>query len=170
VVPAARPGVGKADQESVMSKSSEPPPGDKAKRAAPRSADQTWKTDAHEDVILVVDDDAAVRTTVVMQLKALGYVVREADGAQAALQIIDGPERIDLLLTDVVMPGGMNGKELAAEARRRRPGLPVLFTSGFPGTSQDGGVTFDADDVLLGKPYRKHALARAVRRTLATRR
>jgi CheY-like chemotaxis protein len=154
-----------------MSKSSAPPPpGDKANRAAPGPAAPAHKTDARGEVILVVDDDAAVRTTVVMQLKALGYTVREADGAQAALQIIASGEKIHLLLTDVVMPGGMNGKELAAEARRRRPDLPILFTSGFPGTSQDSGVTFDKDDVLLSKPYRKQQLARMVCEMLARRR
>lgn len=104
-----------------------------------------------------------------MQLKELGYTVREADGARAALQIINSPDKIDLLFTDVVMPGGMNGKELAVEARRRRPDLPILFTSGFPGTSQDDGIRFDEHDVLLSKPYRKKDLARAVREMLATR-
>jgi CheY-like chemotaxis protein len=153
-----------------MSKSSAPPPGDKAKRATPRPAVPAHKTDAQGEMILVVDDDAAVRATVVMQLKALGYAVCEADGAQAALEIIASGEKIDLLLTDVVMPGGMNGKELAAEARRQRPELPVLFTSGFPGTAQDGDLTFDKDDVLLSKPYRKQQLARAVRETLARHR
>ena len=146
-----------------MSKRSAPPPDDRAKRAAPRP-------DAHGEVILVVDDDAAVRATMVMQLKALGYTVREADGAQAALGIVDSPARIDLLFTDVIMPGGMNGKELAAEVRRRRPDLPVLFTSGFPGTAHEGGVAFDKDDVLLNKPYRKQQLARAVREMLTRRR
>ena len=154
-----------------MSKSSAPPPpGDKANQAAPEPVAPAHKTDACGEVILVVDDDAAVRATVVMQLTSLGYVVHAADGAQAALQIITSPARIDLLLTDVVMPGGMNGRELAIEARRQRPDLPILFTSGFPGTSQDGGVAFDDDDVLLSKPYRKQQLARTVREMLARRR
>lgn len=152
-----------------MSNSPSPPPGDTAKPAAPRPAVPAPKA-GHGEAILVVDDDVAVRTTVAMQLKALGYAVHEADGASAALQIIDGAERVDLLLTDVVMPGGMNGKELAVAARRQRPDLPILFTSGFPGTSQDGGIAFDADDVLLSKPYRKQELARVVRKMLATRR
>jgi CheY-like chemotaxis protein len=143
-----------------MSKASAPPPGDKAPQRIPPVVPAQ-----NAAVILVVDDDAAVRATVRMQLARLGYAVREADGAEAALRIIDGPDRIDLLFTDVIMPGGMNGKELATEARRRHPKLKVLFTSGFPGTSPTG-ATFDDDDILLSKPYRKADLARAVRGAL----
>ena len=150
-----------------MSKNPAPPPDGKATRIAPRPSGPAQKTAASGYVILVVDDDAAVRATAAMQLERLGYAVLQADSAQAALQIIDSPARIDLLFTDVIMPGGMNGKELAVAARRRRPGLPVLFTSGFPGTSQDDGIAFAADDVLLSKPYRRRELARAVREMLA---
>ena len=144
---------------------------DKAERAVPRPADPGQKScsDTHADVILVVDDDAAVRATVVMQLTRLGYAVREADDALTALQIIESTARIDLLFSDVIMPN-MNGKELAIQARLRRPDLPILFASGFPGTAQDGSIAFDADDVLLRKPYRKQELARAVRKMLAARR
>jgi hypothetical protein len=68
------------------------------------------------------------------------------------------------------MPGGMNGKELAVLARRHRPGLPVLFTSGFPATPSfpNDGILLDDHDVLLRKPYRSRDLARAVREMLAT--
>jgi PAS domain S-box-containing protein len=117
------------------------------------------------EVILAVDDNAQVRATVVMQLKELGYEVREADGPRAALEILNGPAKIDLLFTDVIMPGGMNGKELATQARDRRPSLKVLFTSGFPGTSSTN-ATFDEDDLLLSKPYRKRDLAQALRNAL----
>jgi CheY-like chemotaxis protein len=117
------------------------------------------------ETILVVDDDAQVRATVVVQLKQLGYRIIEADGARAALTILAGPTPIDLLFTDVIMPGGMNGKDLGTEARRKYPKLKVLFTSGFPGTSLTG-TNFDDDDVLLSKPYRKADLARAVRGAL----
>jgi CheY-like chemotaxis protein len=138
--------------------------------SAPPPPSRAQANPANQNVILAVDDDPAVRATVVMQLERLGYAVLQADGAQAALQIIAGPARIDLLFTDVVMPGGPDGKELATLARRLRPGLPVLFTSGFPGTSQDDGIRFDAHDVLLSKPYRRQDLARAVHEMLATRR
>jgi CheY-like chemotaxis protein len=140
-----------------------------AQTEAPVPASPAPKNVANGEVILAVDDNPAVLATVVMQLKELGYTVREADSGQSALQIIDGPDRVDLLFTDVVMPGGMNGKELAVAARRHRPHLPILFTSGFPGTSQDDSIRFNEQDVLLSKPYRKRDLARAVREILATR-
>src|SRR5205807_9985530 len=92
----------------------------------------------------------------------LGYRVREADSARSALEILDSAERIDLLFTDVIMPGGLDGKELASKARARRPDLKVVFTSGFPGTATGPGTKFDDGDVLLNKPYRKHELAMAV--------
>jgi PAS domain S-box-containing protein len=113
-------------------------------------------------VILVVDDNPAVRATVLLQLRSLGYSVYEADNAQSALSLLDDMEQIDLLFTDIVMPGPMNGKELAAKARARRPDLKVLYTSGFPGAfagESSGGA-------LLNKPYRKHDLASAIHRAL----
>jgi CheY-like chemotaxis protein len=110
-----------------------------------------------------------VRATVVQQLRRLGYQVREADCAHSALAIIDGDEKIDLLFTDIVMPGGVDGKELAAKARLRRPDLKVLFTSGFPGSPLNNGDGFDNGDVLLSKPYRSHDLAVAVHKVLNSR-
>jgi PAS domain S-box-containing protein len=119
-------------------------------------------------VILAVDDNPDVRATVIVQLHGLGYRVREADSAHSALEILDGGDRIDLLFTDMIMPGGLNGKELATKARAKRPELKVLFTSGFPGTSTGPGTRFDDGDVLLSKPYRKLDLAKAVAQALAS--
>jgi len=119
-------------------------------------------------VILAVDDNPDVRATVVVQLEGLGYRVREADNAHSALEILDSVDRIDLLFTDIIMPGGLNGKELATKARSKRPDLKVLFTSGFPGTSTGPGTRFDDGDVLLSKPYRKHDLAKAGKEILAS--
>jgi PAS domain S-box-containing protein len=119
-------------------------------------------------VILVVDDNSDIRATVAVQLRSLGYQVREADSANAALQILDSAERIDLLFTDIVMSGGLNGKELAIKARAKRADLKVLFTSGFPGTSSRDGMQLEPSDVLLGKPYHKRDLANAVAEILAT--
>jgi PAS domain S-box-containing protein len=118
-------------------------------------------------VVLAVDDNPSVRATVVANLNDLGYRVLEADGPVAALAHLDGPEPIDLLFTDVVMPGGTNGKQLATLARTRRPGLRVLFTSGFSGTFLGGESELDEADRLLSKPYRKSELARAVADALA---
>jgi YesN/AraC family two-component response regulator len=93
---------------------------------------------------------------------------REAADAHAALEILDGTEEIDLLFTDVVMLGGVDGKELARKAKAKRSNLKVLFTSGFPGTSFNNGALLTEDDVLLSKPYRKHDLAKAVHQILET--
>jgi PAS domain S-box-containing protein len=117
-------------------------------------------------VILAVEDNTDVRTTVVRQLKDLGYVVREADSAHAAWRILDEDHTIDLLFTDIIMPGNINGKELAVFAKQRHPHLKVLFTSGFPGGSLANGELLDEGDLLLSKPYRKRELEELVGRAL----
>jgi PAS domain S-box-containing protein len=143
----------------------------------PRATAAGTKSAAHEEhatapaaagkVILVVDDNPAVRATVLLQLKALGYAVYEADNAQSALSLLDEMEQIDLLFTDIVMPGPMNGRDLAAKARARRPDLKVLYTSGFPGAL--AGDRVDDRDELLNKPYRRRDLANAIHRVLHAR-
>jgi PAS domain S-box-containing protein len=115
------------------------------------------------EVVLVVDDNPDVRATVVSQLRSFGYRILEADSATTALETIDRGAHIDLMFTDVVMPGPMNGKELGQVARLRRPDLKVLFTSGFPGTFLNRDSDLDVGGVLLSKPYRKDDLAKAVR-------
>jgi PAS domain S-box-containing protein len=118
------------------------------------------------EVILAVEDNADIRATVVRQLRDLGYCVHEADSADAALRILDAAEPIDLLFTDIIMPGKLNGKELANKARATRADLKVLFTSGYPGTSNAHGAQLEPGDVLLSKPYHKHDLAKAVEQVL----
>jgi len=113
-------------------------------------------------VILAVDDNPDVRTTAVKNLKALGYQVLEADCANRALEELDSGTKIDLLFTDIIMPGGINGNELAKLARIKRPGLKVLYTSGFPGTQIGGTVEIETDAPLLNKPYRRNELAKLV--------
>ncbi|MGE5538463.1 MAG: response regulator [Gemmatimonas sp.] len=112
--------------------------------------------------ILVVEDNTEVRNVAVGQLRTLGYAVVEAENASAALSILRTQQRVDLLFTDVVMPGGMTGLELGHEAQRIRPGLPVLYTSGFAETSLPQEEEFLARTVLLPKPYRIRDLARKV--------
>jgi PAS domain S-box-containing protein len=118
--------------------------------------------------ILVVDDNAQIRAVIVGQLKSLGYRPVEAATPLDALRIIDGDDGIALLFTDVVMPGGMDGLALARAARKRRPGLRVLTTSGFPGENPASASPQGAAFPLLAKPYRRQALAVAIAETLAS--
>lgn len=118
---------------------------------------------APTETILVVEDNATIRSLVAAQLTALDYRVLEAEDATAALEELTQAD-VDLLFTDVVMPGTMNGKQLATEAQGLFPKLKVLFTSGFAGSASfSDGVKLDANDALLKKPYRKAELAQAVR-------
>jgi PAS domain S-box-containing protein len=130
-----------------------------------RTGDDVSPAPGHE-VVLAVDDNADVRTAVVSQLTDLGYQVVAAENGEAALRKLESGIAVDLLFTDVIMPGGMNGKELAKRALEMRPDLKVLFTSGFPGTARSSGLDLEPGDALLGKPYRKRDLAQRVRRIL----
>jgi CheY-like chemotaxis protein len=122
---------------------------------------------AHDgEVVLAVDDNADVRATVAAYLRELGYRVETAENAETAMQKINTPTKIDLLFTDIVMPGGINGRQLAEAARAVRPDLKVLFTSGFPGDSL-GNVELEPGAALLGKPYRRIDLARKLHEVLA---
>jgi signal transduction histidine kinase/CheY-like chemotaxis protein len=122
-------------------------------------------TAAANETILVVEDNAMVRDYVESELKALGYRVIVTRNAPAALDILRGPEQIDLLFSDVVMPGGMFGLELAKEAARLRPRLKVLLTSGYtePVEAPDG---LGHEVRILNKPYRRHELAAVLRSAL----
>jgi CheY-like chemotaxis protein len=116
------------------------------------------------ETILVVEDNASLRRIVVRQLSEAGYRVLEAPDADAAMYVIDSSEPIHLLLTDVVMPGAMDGRDLAHLAVARRPSLRTLLTSGFPDARWSGAGTHSRR--LLSKPYRKEELRRAVRDAL----
>jgi CheY-like chemotaxis protein len=94
-------------------------------------------------------------------------VLCEAESASDALAVLGDAERVDLLFTDMMLPGGVNGKELATEARAKCPDLKVLFTSGFPGTSGRQETLLEPGDVLLSKPYHKHDLANAIEAALS---
>lgn len=118
------------------------------------------------ETILVAEDDPGVRDTVVQTLTELGYTVLQAPDAVAALAIIESGLPIDLLFTDVVMPGAMKASELASRAVARLPGLSVLFTSGYPEHSIVHAGRLDEGVELLSKPYSRDAMARKIRQQL----
>ncbi|MEX1205294.1 MAG: PAS domain S-box protein [Dongiaceae bacterium] len=119
-----------------------------------------------DETVLVVEDDTAVRELVVSQLAGLGYAVLQAPDGPAAEAVLEGGAAVDLLFTDIVMPGGMTGRQLADRARRRRPGLKVLFTSGYAENAVVHQGRLDPGVHLLSKPYKKLDLARKVRDAL----
>ncbi len=118
-----------------------------------------------QEVVLVVEDEPAVRQFSADALGELGYRVLEADGAAAALRLLDAHPEIALLFTDVVMPD-VNGRKLADEARRRRPDLKVLFTTGYTRNAVVHNGVLDAGVELIGKPFTIEELAAKVREVL----
>jgi PAS domain S-box-containing protein len=120
------------------------------------------------ETILVVEDDPLVRAYVNTELQSLGYKTLSAANGVEALAIADSCAAFDLLFTDIIMPGGLNGRQLAAEMATRRASLKVLFTSGFTENAvvHDGRV--DSGILLLVKPYRKLDLARMLRIALTS--
>ncbi|MBB3226532.1 PAS domain S-box-containing protein [Luteibacter sp. Sphag1AF] len=119
------------------------------------------------ETILVAEDDDAVRDTVVAMLGDLGYRVLKARDAQSAMSIIESGVPIDLLFTDVVMPGPLKSPEVARQARERLPNIAVLFTSGYTENSIVHGGRLDEGVELLSKPYTREMLARRLRQVLA---
>ena len=119
-----------------------------------------------QESILVVEDTAEVRTLVVSQLRKLGYQVIEASDGPSAQAILAGPAKIDLLFTDIVMPGGLTGHKLAAEARKLRPSLKTVFTTGFFNAGDADAEASEPGARILCKPYRRANLARVVREAL----
>jgi PAS domain S-box-containing protein len=116
--------------------------------------------------IFVVEDDRLVRDYVLTQLHTLGYATMDAANGAEALDIVEAGKSFDLLFTDVIMPGGMNGRQLADEVARRRPGLKVLFTSGYTENAIIHHGRLDSGVLLLAKPYRKSDLAAMIRKAL----
>jgi PAS domain S-box-containing protein len=116
--------------------------------------------------VLVVEDDDAVRAYTAEILRELGYTVSEAASTKAALAILESAKRLDLMLTDVVMPGAMNGRELADEAVRLRSGLRVLFMTGYSRDAIIRHGRLEAGVHVIGKPFSFHDLAAKVRERL----
>lgn len=119
------------------------------------------------ETILVVEDDRLVRDYVLAQLHSLGYVTLQAANAAEALAIVAAGKPFDLLFTDVIMPGKMNGRQLADELMKTRPDLKVVYTSGYTENAIIHHGRLDSGVLLLAKPYRKSDLARIIRRALS---
>ncbi|MBV9883505.1 MAG: CHASE3 domain-containing protein [Sphingomonadaceae bacterium] len=130
---------------------------------ASAGAVQPRKIVGGRETILVVEDNPNVRKALVRNLDSLGYRCLEAANGAEAMSLVRLGARFDLLFTDIVMPGGMTGYELAAAVRRLRPGQKVLFTSGYTELAIEHGT---GSDPLLSKPYRKQELAQALRAIL----
>jgi PAS domain S-box-containing protein len=118
------------------------------------------------ETILVVEDDRLVKDYVLTQLRSLGYATLDAPNASEALAIVRAGHRFDLLFTDVIMPGIMNGRQLATEIKKGRPDLKVLFTSGYTENAIIHHGRLDSGVLLLAKPYRKSDMARMIRRAI----
>ncbi|MEO8566012.1 MAG: PAS domain-containing protein [Betaproteobacteria bacterium] len=120
------------------------------------------------ETLLVVEDNDDVRRLGVAALQSLGYRVLEAGDGPSALRLLDGADspRIDLLFTDVVLPGGMSGRSLADEMVKRLPGLPVLFTSGYTRNAISRQGRLVPDVRILAKPYALESLATHVRQAI----
>ncbi len=123
-------------------------------------------TEGGTELILVVEDDALVRNYVIAQIQSMGYRTVSAANAEAALRAIHADLTIDLLFTDVIMPGLMNGRQLAEAAGKIRTGLKVLYTSGYTENAIVHHGRLDPGVLLLAKPYRKAELARMIRMAL----
>jgi CheY-like chemotaxis protein len=119
------------------------------------------------ETVLVVEDDVQVLSAAVESLKDLGYRVLAHDAADA-LELLKGDERVDILFSDVIMPGCMNGVQLSVEASRLRPALKMLLTSGYTGAALTNEHEVSADVPILNKPYRREELADQLRLVLSS--
>ncbi|MEE2981617.1 MAG: response regulator [Pseudomonadota bacterium] len=119
---------------------------------------RTWRIAAQGDCA----GYEKVRNLAVKAITALGYRVCEAGDGAGALETIDGTAGIDIMLTDVILPGGMIGRDLADAVAIRRPAIKVVYTSGYSAST----IHLDDDVELLSKPYRREALAHALRRAV----
>ncbi len=134
--------------------------------APPDRADVEEVPSGNDERILVVEDDSQVRALTAKMLRGLGYRVETAVNAEDALDCLAARPDIALLLSDVILPGGTNGFELADLAHRTNPDLPVLFVSGYPKDALQRAERAGRDQVVLHKPYTTSQIARALRTAL----
>ena len=139
------------------------PPGEGTTEMA---AAATPPAEGGAETIFVVEDDPLVRNFVTAQLQSLGYNTIAAPDGKTALDLITAGQKFDLLFTDVVIPGGMSGRELADEVARLRPGVKVLYTSGYTDNAIVHHGKLDDGVLLLTKPYRRNQLAEMIRKAL----
>lgn len=118
------------------------------------------------ETVLVVEDDPSLRRLAGIQLRSLGYQILEAGDGSAALQLLQKEHQIELLLTDVVMPGGMSGAELGRKARELRPDLKLMYMSGFPRIGPADSAQLEPSVTLLRKPFRRKEMAISIRTVL----
>jgi CheY-like chemotaxis protein len=121
---------------------------------------------ASAETILLVEDEPAFRHFLATTLEKLGYKVVSCADGPSALAKVDGGLAPDLLLTDLILPGGLNGREIAEQVHERRPSVPVLFMSGYPDTVLSERGTQSRSVRLLRKPFRKVQLAQAIQSAL----
>jgi PAS domain S-box-containing protein len=131
-------------------------------------SDQTeaGRAEAGESV-LVVDDEPMIRMLIADVLKDLGYAALEAEDGAAGLKVLQSLARVDLLVTDLVLPGGINGRQLAAAARAARPGLPVLFITGYAENAVLGNGHLEPAMQIIAKPFTMDAIVKRIKRLLA---
>lgn len=135
-------------------------------QASPRAMGAT--DPAARETILVVEDDERVRQLTITRLKLIGYQVLEASDGPKAVEILTRDLSIDLVFTDLVMPGGMSGREVAARARQISPGIKVLLTSGYAEELVHGDDLEREQLKVLRKPYHQAKLVAVLREVLAT--
>ena len=136
------------------------------KESGPHAAQAPLLAGTREEVILVVEDDDDVRANSTTMLRELGYTVLEAPNGLSALRILDAKADIDLLFTDIGLPGGVNGRQLADRARLDRPDLKVLFTSGYARDAIVHQGRLDPGVELLSKPFTLAQLSAKIRQIL----
>ena len=143
-----------------------PPIADKEQKPSDLASGEEVSIPRGYETILVAEDDPFVRSSVILRIENLGYTVISAvNGNDALFKLKDNPG-IHMLFTDIVMPGGMSGWELADRAREIRPGLPVVFSSGYALEMLTHKGRAPGKSLILSKPYRKAELAERLREAL----